>query len=173
MGRAYNVNTAGWHVIAAHNKHWDRRISRMKSLITGILQHRHIYRKQGTHNNCSGLLHLNKANRGWAGVAGVRGGWRGLIAGTRGGITAIFIEICSGIRNVWWLTLFLYNMFSAVSTNINSIYIHTNLFFTTRKTVKFKITCNRKFEGLAVKPQLLLILLHYSLHFNVARWKDV
>lgn len=64
-------------------------IRRMKSLITGILQYRHdIHRKQGTHNNCSGLLHLNKANR-------VRASGR-----ERGGITAIFIEICSGISNV-------------------------------------------------------------------------
>lgn len=48
---------------------------RIKSLITIQRQHRHdIYSKQGTHNNCSGLLHLNKANRVM--TLGVRG-WQG------------------------------------------------------------------------------------------------
>lgn len=70
--------------------------SQIKSLITGILwRHRHdIYRKQGTHNNCSGLLHLNKANRGRE--EGGQGS-----GGQDYSDSALFIEICFGIRNAF------------------------------------------------------------------------
>lgn len=66
----YSIKT---YIMPRHSKDDIRR--RIKSLIT--IQRRHgrdTYSKQGTHNNCSGLLHLNKANRVM--TLGVRG-WQG------------------------------------------------------------------------------------------------